>query len=166
MLTDRGIEANPDKCRAIMEMQSPTNVKEVQRLTGRIAALQRFLSCAADRAKPFFNCHKKNDNFMWTKECEQASTDLKVFLAAPPILTKPKPGIPLVLYLSVTDSSISLVLVQEEGKVQKPIYYVSRSLHGAEGRYRKLEKVALAMIMSARKLRPYFQSYQIIVKTD
>src|ERR1044072_1811874 len=49
MLTERGIEANPDKCRAIMEMQSPSNVKEVQRLTGRIVALQQFLSCSADR---------------------------------------------------------------------------------------------------------------------
>ena len=58
------------------------------------------------------------------------------------------------------------MLVQEEGKSQKPIYYVSRVLHGAETRYRRLEKMALALIMSARKLRPYFQSHQIMVKTD
>ena len=116
MLTDRGIEANPEKRRAIMEMQSPSNVKEVQRLTGRIAALQRFLSCSADKAKPFFNCLKKNDKFQWTEECEKAFTELKAFLAAPPILTKPIPGTPLVIYLAVTDHSISSVLVQEEGK--------------------------------------------------
>src|ERR1044072_1725198 len=119
MLTERGIEANPDKCRVIMNMQSPSNVKEVQRLTGRIAALQHFLSCAADRAKPFFNCLKKNGKFQWTEECEHAFEALKVFLAAPPILTKPNPGTPLVIYLTVTDHSISWVLVQEEGKKSK-----------------------------------------------
>ena len=74
MLSDRGIKANPDKCRVIMEMQSPANVKKVQRLAGTIAALQRYLSCAADRAKPFFNCLKKSDKFMWTEECEKAFT--------------------------------------------------------------------------------------------
>ena len=69
MLTDRGIEANPDKCRAIMEMSSPTDVKGVQRLTGKIASLQRFLSCSADRAQPFFKCLRKNEKFTWNAEC-------------------------------------------------------------------------------------------------
>lgn len=66
----RGIEVNPEKCKAIMGMRSPSNVKEVQQLTGRVASLARFLSKSIDRALPFFQCLKKNDRFEWSTNCE------------------------------------------------------------------------------------------------
>jgi hypothetical protein len=72
MLTNRGIEANPEKCQAIINMRSPTKVKEVQQLTGRIAALSRFLSCASERAFHFFASLKKGKRFTWTEQCEAA----------------------------------------------------------------------------------------------
>ncbi|GKV33270.1 hypothetical protein SLEP1_g41798 [Rubroshorea leprosula] len=72
----------------------------------------------------------------------------------------------LYLYLEISDEAISLVLVREEAKQQKPIYYISSVLHGAELRYPIAEKAALAVVTSARKLRPYFQSHPIIVLTD
>ncbi|XP_057432303.1 uncharacterized protein LOC130725061 [Lotus japonicus] len=119
MITSRGIEVNPDKGRAILEMKSPTNVKEVQRLTGRMAALARFLPMAGDKATPFFTCLKKNSKFQWTEACEQAFTKLKESLATLPVLSKPTPVVPLTLYLAVTDRAVSTVLLQEEGKKQK-----------------------------------------------
>ncbi|XP_057432567.1 uncharacterized protein LOC130725345 [Lotus japonicus] len=119
MITSRGIEVNPDKGKAILEMKSPTNVKEVQRLTGRMAALARFLPMAGDKAAPFFTCLKKNSKFQWTEACEQAFTKLKESLATLPVLSKPTPGVPLTLYLAVTDRAVSTVLLQEEGKRQK-----------------------------------------------
>ena len=61
---------------------------------------------------------------------------------------------------------VSSALVWEEGKVQKPVYYTSRALRGAEGRYPLMEKLAFALIMSSRKLRHYFQAHVIIVMTD
>jgi len=60
LLTERGIETNPDKCAAIINMRSPSNVKEVQRLTGRMTALSRFLAKSGDRDFPYFQCLKKN----------------------------------------------------------------------------------------------------------
>ncbi|XP_057444228.1 uncharacterized protein LOC130736409 [Lotus japonicus] len=119
MITSRGIEVNPDKGKAILEMKSPTNVKEVQRLTGRMAALARFLPMAGDKAAPFFTCLKKNSKFQWTEACEQTFTKLKESLATLPVLSKPTPGVPLTLYLAVTDRTVSTVLLQEEGKKQK-----------------------------------------------
>ncbi|XP_057418949.1 uncharacterized protein LOC130713175 [Lotus japonicus] len=89
MITTRGIEINPDKSKAILEMKSPTNVKEVQRLTGRMVALSRFLPMAGDKAAPFFTCLRKNSKFQWTEECEQAFTKLKETLATLPVLQKP-----------------------------------------------------------------------------
>ena len=79
MVSQRGIEANPDKIWAIMEMAPPRNMKEVQSLNGKIAALNKFVSRATDKCLPFFRTLKKS--FEWTTECQQAFEDLKPFLA-------------------------------------------------------------------------------------
>ena len=68
MVSQRGIEANPDKIRAIMEMTPPRNVKEVQSLNGKVAALNRFVLRATDKCLPFFRTLKKS--FEWTDECQ------------------------------------------------------------------------------------------------
>jgi len=161
MLTRRGIEVNLEKCRAIMDIRSPVNAKEVQKLTGRIASLARFLSCSTDKNLPFFQLLRTNEKFCWTEGCEEAFQKLKEFLTTTPILVKPKLGTPLILYLAVSETTCSFVLVQEEGKEQKPVYFTNKVLHGAEVRYQKIEKVALALVSSAWKLRPYFQSHLI-----
>ncbi|GKV44734.1 hypothetical protein SLEP1_g51893 [Rubroshorea leprosula] len=96
----------------------------------------------------------------------RANNDLKSYLSSPPLLTKAVDGEILYLYLGISDEAISSVLVREEAKQQKPIYYISSVLHGAELRYPIAEKAALAVVTSARKLRPYFQSHPIIVLTD
>jgi len=70
LLTERGIEANPDKCATIIAMRSPTSVKKVHQLTGRMVALSRFVSTEGDRRHPYFQCLKRNNRFVWTNECE------------------------------------------------------------------------------------------------
>ncbi|GAU27754.1 hypothetical protein TSUD_215650 [Trifolium subterraneum] len=137
LLTNRGIEANPEKCQAIMDMRSPTSVKEVQQLTWRITALSRSLSCVGEKAFHFFATLKSSERFTWSDKCEEAFQQLKVFLASPPILTRPQLGCPL--------------------------YLIFR---GAEIRYQKIEKLSLAVVTTARRLRHYFQSHKIVVKTD
>jgi len=155
MLTERGIEANPDKCAAIINMKSPSCIREVQQLTGRMASLARFLAKSRDRGHLYFQCLMKNEKFQWTPECEQALLELKEYLGRPPVLSRPKAGFPLQLYIVVTQYAISSVLVQEREEIQRQIYFVSRLLHGAE-----------AIVVSARKLRPYFHRFSVIVKTD
>ncbi|WJX58397.1 hypothetical protein P8452_43858 [Trifolium repens] len=166
MLTNRGIEANPDKCQAIIDMRSPTTVKEVQQLTGRIAALSRFLSCAGEKAFHFFSTLRKSERFVWSTQCEEAFQKLKTFLASPPILTRPEKGNTLYLYLTVSDKALSSALVQEIKGEEKTVYFVSRTFKGAEAKYQKIDKLSLAVIVTARKLRQYFQSHKIVVKTD
>jgi len=107
MLTERGIEANPDKCVAIIGMRSPTSVKEVQQLTGRMTALSRFVSAGGEKGQ-----------------------------------------------------------VQEQDQVQRPIYFVSKALQGPESRYQSLEKAALAVVFSARRLCHYFHSFTVVVMTN
>ena len=130
----RGIEANPDKIQAILDMRPPRKIKEVQRLNGRIAALSRFMSKSADRCLPFFKAIK-GKGFEWTQDCQLAFDELKKYLASVPILTPVEEGEVLELYLSASDEVVSSVLIKEVERVQQPIYYVSKILQGAETRY-------------------------------
>ncbi|XP_057720073.1 uncharacterized protein LOC130934527 [Arachis stenosperma] len=147
-------------------MASPKIVKEVQRLTGRLAALSRFVPCLASTSVPFFQTIKKKNKFEWNDDCEKAFSKLKTTLSQPPILQKPLQREHLFLYLSVTDWAISSALVTERNKVQHPVYFVSKTLQHAELNHPWIEKLALALIFSARRLRPYFQSHVIHVRTD
>ena len=115
MVSQRGIEVNPYKLWAIMEMTPPTNIKEVQSLNNKVAALNRFVSRVTDKCLPFFHTLKKS--FEWTTECQQAFEDLKAYLSPPLLLSPFKPGQKLFLYLSVSSTAISVALVREENKV-------------------------------------------------
>ena len=66
----------------------------------------------------------------------------------------------------VSPHVVSSALISEEGKVQKPVYYTSKALRGAEGRYPPMEKLAFSLVTTVRKLRPYFQVHVINVLTD
>ncbi|KAL5537985.1 hypothetical protein UlMin_045753 [Ulmus minor] len=163
MVNHRGIEANPAKIQALLDMESPRKVKEVQSLTGRVAALNRFISRATDKCQPFFRALRKGKDFLWTAECEQSFQELKTYLGRPPLLSKPQEGESLILYLAVSKGAVSSALIREEEGVQWPIYYTSKSLFDAETRYPEVEKLALALMIAARKLRPYFQAHTIIL---
>ena len=154
IVNNRGIEANPDKIKAVLDMSLPSNIKEVQRLTGRIAVLSCFMSKASDKCHPFFQVLKKS--FQWEAHCEEAFAMLKTYLSSPPILVSPSEGELLTMYLAVSNLLTSAILVRDKDRVQQPVYYCSRALRGAEERYPKMEKLILALVTAARKLRPYF----------
>ena len=72
MVSRRGFEANPDQIAALVDLAEPKNIKQVQHLTGMIAALGRFISRSADKCKPFFQLLGKMSKFVWDKECSVA----------------------------------------------------------------------------------------------
>ncbi|KAK0607978.1 hypothetical protein LWI29_023464 [Acer saccharum] len=108
---------------------------------------------------------KKGKGVEWNEDCEKAFQALKEYLGRAPLLSKPVAGETLYMYLSVSEASTSSVLVRQEDGVQKPVYYTSKALLPAETRYLPAEKMTLALITVARKLRPYFQAYKIGVYT-
>ncbi|KAK0596580.1 hypothetical protein LWI29_016986 [Acer saccharum] len=162
----RGIEVNPKKIKALEKMASPKTLKDVQRLTGCLASLNRFIAKSTDKCAPFFRAIKKGKGLEWSKEYETAFQKLKEYLGRAPILSKPVVGETLYLYLSVTEVATSSVLIWLEEGVQRPVYYKSKALLPAETRYSLAEKIALALITVARKLRPYFQAHTIEVYMD
>ena len=164
MVSQRGIEVNPEKVRAILELEPPKTVKAVQSLNGKVAALNRFISKATDKCLPFFRVLRKS--FEWTDECQKAFDDLKKYLSSPPLLSPSMPGEELYLYIAVSQAAVSVALVRDEGGSQRPVYFISRAFREAEEIYPRMEKLAFALIIAARKLKPYFQAHTIVVLTD
>jgi len=166
MIDQRGIEANPDNIRAILQMRSPTTIRDVQKLIGCIAALGRFMSRSADKCLPFFKVLKRKTLFGWDEEAERAFQRLKEYLGQLPRMVSPNLREPLLLCLAVFDYAVSAVLVVERDRQQHPVYYVSHVLTGPESQYLFVEKFAYALLIASRKLRPYFESHHITVLTD
>ena len=95
-----------------------------------------------------------------------AFDNLKAYLSSPPLLSSSKPGEELYLYLVVSKAAVSTALVREEDGSQRPVYFTSRALRGAEERYPQMEKLAFVLITAARKLKPYFQAHTIVILTN
>ncbi|KAM2222381.1 hypothetical protein ACFXTI_016544 [Malus domestica] len=167
MISQRGIEANPEKIKAILDMKELITSKDIQSLTGKVAALTRFISKATDRCASFFKALNESKKYItWTDECAKAFKNLKYYMSKALFLSKPEVGDTLIIYLSILASAVSSVLIQNNGNVERPVYYASKALQDAETRYSNIEKLALALVMSAQKLRPYFQAHSIIVLTN
>jgi hypothetical protein len=113
LMSHRGIEANPDKVKAIEEMCPPCNLKEMQRLAGCMAALGRFIMRSGEKALPFFKLMKRTRKFEWTLEADKAFAELKRYLTSPPIMVAPMFCEPLLLYIAATPRTASAVLVAE-----------------------------------------------------
>nr|CAN74912.1 hypothetical protein VITISV_016244 [Vitis vinifera] len=146
MVSQRGIEVSPDQIKAVMETPPPRNKKELQRLTGKLVALGRFIARFTDELQPFFLAIRKAGAHGWTDSCQNAFEKIKHCLMQPPILSSPIPKEKLYMYLAISEWAISAVLFRwPSPKEQKPIYYVSRAL---------------------ADLRPYFQAHPVIVLTD
>jgi hypothetical protein len=132
IISHRGIEANPEKISSITNMKAPTCIKDVQKLTGCMAALNRFISKLGERGLPFFKLLKHQEKFARTLEADQALAHLKDFLSKPPVLTAPRKSEQLLLYLAVTNHVVSTAIVY---LVQRPVYFVSEVLSESKAPY-------------------------------
>jgi hypothetical protein len=110
----KGIEANPDKIRAITQMLPPQSRKDVQKLTGRIALLNQFISKLAEHSLPFFTVLRGSTKIQWGAEQQKAFESLKSYLQELPTLSSPEKGQPLILYVSATHATVSGALVVEK----------------------------------------------------
>jgi ribonuclease HI len=166
IISSRGIEANPDQISALISLKEPKNTKQVQHLTGMIAALGQFISRSADKCRPFFQLLGKKRKFLWDEDCSAAFQGIKAYLSSPPCLSIPSPGEPLYLYLAVSEHAVSAVLVRETPNYQRPIFFISKTMTEVESRYLSLEKAALTLVRAAKKLPQYFQATTVTVLTD
>lgn len=149
MVSRLGIEANPEKIKAVLEMMPPKNTKEIQQLIGQIVALNRFISKSAERCLPFFEVFKKSSKFEQTMECQQAFDQPKAHLDLPPLLVGPSNAEELFVSLLCIRTRFICSLVKEEDEHQMPVYYISRVLQTIEKNYTKPKKLFFAFLMAA-----------------
>src|SRR5664279_5578421 len=130
IVSERGIEVNPEKINAILNIARPTCLKDIQRLAGSAAAVSRFISKLGEKALPLYRLLKKSNKFVWTDEADTALAQLKDILSKSPLLAASKAIEPMLLNMAATNFVISAVRVVkriEEGKekpVQHLVYYV------------------------------------------
>ncbi|GLJ29437.1 hypothetical protein SUGI_0580310 [Cryptomeria japonica] len=136
----KGIEVDPAKVKAIMDMPPPKNISQLRTLQGRLQSIQRFIAQLADKCHPFTHLLHKNIRFQWDARCQQTFQTLKDYLMSPPLLMPLDPSRPLLLYISATSTTLGVLLAQHnaEGK-ECVVYYISRTLVGYELNYTPIE---------------------------
>ena len=139
-------------------MKSPRNIREVQRLTGCLAALGRFLSRSADKSLFFFKALKRKE-FAWDDEAEHAFTCLKDHLSTLPRLISPKSKEPLFIYLVVSGYALGAFLVAEREGKQHLIYFINHAYRGAEAKYNDTRENGLRSRDGKSEAQPYFQAH-------
>ena len=119
LVSSRGIEAKPTNIRAIDSMRLPGCLKDIQKFTGCLASLSRFVSRLGEKALPLYQLMKKSDRFVWTPQADTAFAELKVMLTTAPVLASPLSKEPMLLYIAATNRVVSAVIVverEENGK--------------------------------------------------
>jgi hypothetical protein len=161
LVSTKGIEANPSKIEAILCMQPRSTKKGAQRLAGRLASLNRFISRSAERNLPFFEILKSAKVFQWGPAQQKAFEELKQYLIDLTTLTPPSPGAPLLLYVAASHSAVSAALVQEklDGQVKKqaPVYFISEVLSPSKKLHR-IGKGAICCVNGLQKASTLFSS--------
>lgn len=162
MITKRGIEADPTKIKAILEMPPPRTEKEVRSFNGKIQYISRFISKLTITCEPLFKLLKKGVLCEWNEKCNAAFQQMLEYLQNPPVISPPREGKPMILYLSVTDTAMECMLPQEDDNgVENAVYYLSKKMLGYEQHYTQLEKTCWALVWVTKRLRHYMLSYSI-----
>ncbi|XP_027155803.1 uncharacterized protein LOC113756248 [Coffea eugenioides] len=161
IVSKKGIEIDPAKIKAIRDMPVPKTQKDVKSFLGKINFIGRFIGQLTATCEPLFKLLRKNVPLYWNEECQQAFDKIKDYLLHPPVLVPPKPGRPLIMYLSVLDGAVGCVLGQhdESGRKEQAIYYLSKKFTQYEADYSFIEKSCCALAWAAQKLRHYLLSH-------
>src|SRR5205809_2208836 len=164
VVTSKKIHLDPEKISAIRDMEPPRSLKELRGLQEKLAYIQRFISNLSGRCQPFSKLMRKGVTFLWDQACQDAFDEIKHYLTTPPVLVPPTQGKPFFLYVRSMEHSLGALLAQksDEGHEQA-IYYLSRTMDGAEHRYNLVKKECLALVFAVQKTRHYLTGETIYV---
>lgn len=166
LITADGIQPDPGKIAAIVEMKPPQNVRQLLTFLQTCSWFRRFVQNFADMARPLTTLTKKNVKWQWGKHQEEAFDSLKRCLTTPPVLRQVDFRLPFVLKTDASSYALGGVLLQGEGPDERPIEYASRLLTSSERNYHTTEREALAVVWACDKFRGYLEGSSVVVKSD
>jgi hypothetical protein len=151
-----GIRVDPLKVEAILNLPPPSTLRQLQSLQGKENFLRRFIPNYAELTQGFTRLLKKGYEFVWDDTANKSFEALKLALTHTPLLFPPDYSRDYFLYLTASDSTIAMVLVQEDDSHDEHvIYYLSQSLMTTEAKYLHVEKLALAVVQVVQHFRHY-----------
>ena len=147
MVSERGIEVDSDKIRAILDMLALRTKRGVRGFLGRLQYINRFIARLIDISEPIFKLLRKNQLTVWDDQCQRAFERIREYLLSPSVLAPPTPGRHLVLYLLVSDVALGCMLAQlDDSSKKRAIYYLSKRMLDYETRYVMIERYCLALV--------------------
>lgn len=161
-----GLHVDPDKVKAMLDIDRPRNVKEVRRVAGTFSWYRRFIPEFSSIMAPITALLKKKAKFDWTEECDHAFRRIKECLVVAPVLSCPDYTKPFVVQTDASSFGIGAVLTQPYDDGERVIAYLSRSLTRQERSYSVTEQECLAVLWAIEKLRPYLEGIEFTVVTD
>nr|CAN76420.1 hypothetical protein VITISV_005041 [Vitis vinifera] len=162
MVNERGIEADPDKTRAILDMPAPRTEREIRDFLGRLQYISRVITRLTYICESIFRLLRKSQPTVWDDRCQRAFERIREYLLSPPVLVPLTPGYPLLIYLSVSDVALGYMLAQlDDSDKERAIYYPSKRMLDYETRYVMIKRYCLALVWVNRRLRHYMTEYSV-----
>ena len=164
IVSERGIEVDPEKIKAILDMPAPRTKREIRGFLGRLQYISRFIAKLTDIGEPVFHLLRKNQPKVWNDDYQHAFEKIKESLLSSVVLVPPIPRHPLFLYLSNSNMALGCMIAQldDSGK-ERVVYYLSKRMLEYECRYIMIERLRLALVWATRRLRHYVTEYSILL---
>lgn len=167
VVNGNGLQVDPEKVKAMLEIPVPSNVKELRSILGTFSWYRRFVPNFSSLISPLTNLLKKNNKFSWSVECQKSFDSLREKLVSAPIISCPDYNLPFQVQTDASGHGLGAVLSQPNPNGgENVICYLSRSLTKQEQNYSTTERECLAVLWALEKLRPYIEGIKIEVITD
>ncbi|GBG63465.1 hypothetical protein CBR_g38083 [Chara braunii] len=167
IVTVDGLKPDLRKVAAVQDAPAPVTLTQVRAFLGLASYYRRFIKGFAGIAKPLTNLPKKEEQLIWTLECEAAFQALKEALTSTPVLARPDPTRPFALYTDWQPQAISAVLTQPDKDGRKHVIeYASKTLSQAQANYEACKGECLAVVWGIQRFRPYLYGQKFVLVTD